>query len=874
MFKQRPVVSALCLVLVGAGGVGVLPLPVRAGQVAAPPAKVVPPASNSLDILPYDASTRGPLLLVGKPNFFRYRSAEEMDSIKTVSALAEALRLRVVPLGTLTVLAPSTMRVIVENPGKPDAYAGLRADERFKILLSQFSTAQWETAGSARGIGLADMNEAQRALFIGLLPETMSLRHVKLVPTDKPFTNRYEDQGSAQNADPLTARLRLVRKVQFHFSKTGAEDSSVRSAVEPSAGDEITLLEGSREAREDVARDAEADKAFGVSVFQTLPNRLKSGQINFDSDALRATVALDVGIKTLADLLARVAQTTKLDLVADKRIAGLSVSLRVARGQGAHAGDILRALCWSVTGAFRRVGASTYLLTDDVQGIGARFARLSEWAQNASNARSLAMQELTSAAVKHNPLAHVHFAPGDPYALPPALEQRVDASYRRDRGSAAPIVRKEELPPALQQSIERDAQFWEDNHIVIRTDRIELGTELSAQFVLPGGEAVEPFFSQNIGGQYLERIAAPAPTLADFNRNAAPPRPMPPTLHRRILLARLPDDDKALVGLLALTKAKGFREIWLRVRLDDATATGRLKAAVTAGKKAGLAVGAVCGLLHDGGIGGAEDINILGETGTQYATRRAASADKNMREYYQRMAGWTLMNEQEAGLCVASLARIAGLSALALNATRAPGWEGPSVGGDGIPDNGYLGYGVSQRLAFLRAEGADPIDVVHYGYSLPVRQDLPFFAFDDEALWKTLHVFRQRINQRAMISLHTMLRQAAPALPLYVDDRISSYADANTRWYARWDAAERLPVNPVYSVPSEARAAAFASSSEPLLCLRGWSGTPSRMAQRFSDTAQAAAKGWRGVTLDLTPLAPTEALRMLAGLPDDGGDKR
>ena len=861
---------ALCLMALGAC---VTSLPAYAGQVAAPPVRPSAPPSNPLDLIPYDAAQRGPLLLIGESYIPHARPNEGLPAIQTLFALAERMGRKVVPIGSLTVLAPATMRVIVDNPGKPDVYAGLRDGERFKILLSQFSTAQWELAGSARGIGLADMTDTQRGLYISLLPEKMQIQRVKLVPTDKPGQNRYDYQGTAQDADPLTARLRLVRKVDFHYFKPGANDSSVSGSVEPGAGDEITISTIGGGARGDIAPDADTVRAYGVPIVQTVPNRLKPGMLNFAAPSLQMPVALDGEMKTLGELLARVAGVTHLDLLADKRVADLPVFLSAARGQTARAGDILQALSTSVTGAFRRVGASTYLLTDDAQGIGTRLARLDEWAETASSARYEVMHDLTNNAAKHDPLAHIGFAPGDPYALPPALQQRVDASYRKSRYNGPPTLNPSELPAALQQCVERNAEFWEEEHIAIRKDQVGVGTILSAQFVV-GGAAVEASFAQNIGSQYLEEVAAPdTPPVSSAAAAPKPPLPMPPTLGKRVLVMKMPEmrtpaDAKALLDLTSLARAKGFTEIWLHVPLDKPDAVAQVKAAIVAGRQANLKVGVLVSLLHDGGIPTPEDINIFGETGAQYAGRRAQTAPKSMSGYYERMAGWTLMDSAEVGRRVSELARTPGLSALALKSTAAPGWADSPAGGDAIPANAHFGYSVPFRLAYLRAEGVDPLDVTHYAYSLNAQVSLPFFPGDSENLWKSLNAYRQRENDRAMSAIYRSLKQAAPDLPLYTDDRVSSYGDPNTGWYARWDSAERLPANPPYAVESEARTAAFARSSEPLLRQPAWSGKPESVARAFGDTAQRAAQQWRGVVLDLTKRAPAEAMRIINALPD------
>lgn len=55
---------------------------------------------------------------------------------------------------------------------------------------------------------------------------------------------------------------------------------------------------------------------------------------------------------------------------------------------------------------------------------------------------------------------------------------------------------------------------------------------------------------------------------------------------------------------------------------------------------------------------------------------------------------------------------------------------------------------------------------------------------------------------------------------------------------------------------------------EPIRIRYGFGGKPEALAVGFSNTAQDAAKNWRGVALDLARLAPAEALQMLNALPE------
>ena len=93
------------------------------------------------------------------------------------------------------------MQIIETKPGPPNPYAGLKAEERLQALLSFFDTAQWAQAGSTQGIGLADMSDVERGLFLSLLPEKMTVQRTRLVAGDQPGELHYVPQG-----DPQTAR--------------------------------------------------------------------------------------------------------------------------------------------------------------------------------------------------------------------------------------------------------------------------------------------------------------------------------------------------------------------------------------------------------------------------------------------------------------------------------------------------------------------------------------------------------------------------------------------------------------------------------------------------------------------------------------------
>ncbi len=309
--------------------------------------------------------------------------------------------------------------------------------------------------------------------------------------------------------------------------------------------------------------------AFGVPIIETVPSRLRRSQLDSTVPRLRVRILLDDNLKTLGDLLGRVAKITGLELVADRRVAELPLLWRIASGQKARAGDILEALCWSVSGAFRRVGDSTFLLTDDIQGIGTRFAKLAEWAETPFFERQKALDTLNQKTAQNNPLTHVGFAPGDNNALPPSLLQSVNNSYLN--AAEEPAVTPSSLPASLQLQIQRQVQFWADNATTVRADRVQIHTPMVAQYVFPDGGSVEAPFSESIGPQYLQfasvRVKPTVPN--DAPAPFATPKPMPASLHKRVLVAQLPPEEKALDDLLTLARRKGFTEVWLHIMLND-----------------------------------------------------------------------------------------------------------------------------------------------------------------------------------------------------------------------------------------------------------------------------------------------------------------
>ncbi|MBC8136821.1 MAG: hypothetical protein H8F28_13130, partial [Fibrella sp.] len=168
-------------------------------------------------------------------------------------------------------------------------------------------------------------------------------------------------------------------------------------------------------------------------------------------------------------------------------------------------------------------------------------------------------------------------------------------------------------------------------------------------------------------------------------------------------------------------------------------------------------------------------------------------------------------------------------------------------------------------LACLEANGFDPIDVADYSHTLGTSPDVGFFA--TEGLWDELTTFRWKQNKDKMARIHNTLKTTAPKLPVYLNDRASSYAYTNSSWYVRWVQPERIAVCPLYTNVSTHREAAFSVSPEALLNRWGRNGKASDFANAVAETVENSRK-WSGIVVDCASLTPADVLRMLGGIAD------
>lgn len=894
--------------------------------------------SEVLQDVAWDATRRGPLLVVNPQRTYLAAGYAPLPGAGRGGAyrlldVAPRFGRRIVNLGTLSVLAPIEMVVLNMRPGKPDPLETMGRSEKFQYLLASLNENQWQKLGGEQGLGQSDLSGEQQTVFLSLLPQPFGLRKIRIgkegarpVQDEKPVT--------LSQSDKTGVRLRLNQRVSLLLplanQPQGFSSTSPLDRFSGPEGTEFYALE----------RGAESEQSRALNTLKvSLPNRLKIGHLPFDAPNLSAQVSL-TDAANVGDLVQRAGKITGLELYADRRLAKLPVWTKAAeeraRGNSAPAGDLLQALCLAVTGTFRKVGPA-YVLTNDVEGLGTRHARLAEWLQQVEQQRRELQETLKKRIAQAQSGSYLNFASDDPYA-PDAQLQQMIAERRQGmaQGSQGNITARflplSVLTPALQAFVHQEAARRSSaGSQPVSTDRAMVNISLYLAYLVPGlGPIEERAFSLGAFSPPSHQSvspplpARPQPALSTATmavQGSATPSARPVT--RALYIAPATADEAAQTVQMA--KKRGFTQLWIEITHDDG-ARAPLLAAVRAGNSTGLPVVAVMRLLKLNPTEGAAapaawlDKNILGETAPAYATRRAAVFAKQRAlegavPPTQRLAlvqpydYWLNLDTPTHAQLIRRLTELAGtpgLAGIALLDTTPPGYEAllaserEALGDAQGPYLGTvaLGYTPELRLAFLRKEGVDPVDLV-----LPAKEtvtlvdielgltyrkpdlQLPFFPDDNaqpsgyptrtsdmEPLLPQWDAVRRNANKHFLHKVFTAVRSVSPNIPLLL--RNVPVWPGQGEWWGSWDRPDVLPRSTSRSAPSpEAMAQTARSQSRRVLLhigthdsnvSRGAKGDIADQAPaHLLPTVPPYASGWDGFVLDLSTTSVDGALQLL-----------
>ena len=758
-----------------------------------PPAAATAPAvagppKNLFEALPnfrWDPAQNGPLIIVvpqaATPTRPPKKPGEKeapplppfpsmISGVYRTNELLDYYGRRIVRLRGVTVFAPAQMIVLNTNLGKPDLYAKMSMTDKMQILEASLTPSQWQSISSPNGLGMGDLQGEQRDIFNALLPNPFVYR-VTTMPSPGELSR-------ALNGEALTKREPPVKK-----TVTDAQRSSIRlrinrettlfsPSVDPSSPFNIGIVQKEDPGTsllvvdEQITRDR--SESFGAVLSQAVPSYLKKGQIDFDAAALNVPVTF-ADATTVGELIQRIRTATRTEIYADLRLARLPITIRAVPDAQLRAGELLKALCWSVTGAVRYVrreggdsaASGVFILTDDVEGLGIRWDRITDWTMAASSAEYDAKHRRDRVIRRKKVLDTIGFAPDETFTPTPEQKAQIEKGWSngvsRFLGVSYPIS---VLPPDLQERARQSAQ--ETNAVrakdtsgrppkLVSSEMVSVSVRLGMRLDVPDVGSI-PVGLWSSGGldsflpdaDYTDPLRAAQPVAKTIT--------LAPTLKAGGVLSVTPTNEEEARVAVRAARTHGLRQVWIAA-LPEREDTSReqadtefqriLAAAVGEARQASekpvdvLAVARVLSVptRHGGDKAAVKlspmDINLNGQSESRAAQSRLDTAlfmgqdTRSLEKATKQARDWLLPDEpvviRRVAARLSALAATPGLSGIVLTDLVAPGYRIPKVGSryyDGDYTN--LGYTANRRIAAIQAFGVDPVDIeLSRGYVSP-----------------------------------------------------------------------------------------------------------------------------------------------------------
>ncbi|MES2462401.1 MAG: hypothetical protein V4671_17595, partial [Armatimonadota bacterium] len=591
--------SLLCAGALSAGPLSVSVLAQTPQEAAAAPAVAAPTATapkNLFEALPnlrWDPAERGPLLIVvpqaatptkplpvkGAPPVTLQPPVLQAGEYRT-SDLLDYYGRRMVRLRGVTVFAPAQMVVLNTNLGKPDLLYKMSIQDKIQVLQSTLTPAQWRLFSSPNGIGIGDLDREQRDVFESLLPNPFVYRVQQTVSGleemgDVKVKREPPAKITATDAQRSGIRLKIHRETTLFLpSKDPSSPFNIGYVPKDAIGTPVLAVD------ETFQRDRRT--AYGVLLSDTVPSYLKRGQIDFDAASLNAPVGL-ADAETVGDLIDRIRIATRIEIYVDLRLARLPVYIRASPGTQLRAGELLKSLCWGVTGVMRYVSggdgngagggtSGAFILTDDLEGLGTRWGRITEWSQGASDVEYAAKRRRDRVIRRQKALELIGFAPDEPFKPTPEQTQQIEKGWSNSRtrflGVPYPLS---VLPADLQERARQSAQETNAARAkaasgteprLVSEDTVTVSVRLGMRLEVPGVGSI-PFSMYSYGG--LDSFL-PEPEYAD-PLVAGQPMAKVITLSTSlkaggVLSITAADEEEARTAVRA-ARARGLRQVWI-----------------------------------------------------------------------------------------------------------------------------------------------------------------------------------------------------------------------------------------------------------------------------------------------------------------------
>ena len=647
--------------------------------------------------------------------------------------------------GHVAAFGPSKMTVL----GMPSPFtltaSSVPIGDAMAMLMASFTEDQWRTLGSD-GLGIDQLNDEQRAIW-----DNVVCRPVKLIPGNHPYPEDEENDTSPGTKAYIVAqvpisgeKLHSAKRLHAYFtSNIRFMEKGKLLGVATNWGDAAPRSIAYR-----LAMSAEAPTGSSplTHVRDEVHNELKASDLDFNKAALRKDIDIQTA-KTVGDVVSVIATATGLELYCDRHYADRSITFVGDAPSRIGADDLLRALDFALAATWRKVGPA-YVLTDDLQGVGAR----RHWiraAMDPANKGSEALVKQWEGRCDTLPIyQYVRFLPDDTLPIPPELVDKLETS---DPGAAFPFT---SLAPGTQALLKTKlatdvADVWgpgtdmypgkltreEAMSALQRIDQsrptVRLSLHLSADVDGFGQVALDDGYSFHY---YRYKPAVIVPPVADTT--ATPTVDIRPF---RLGAIAAPGSAEEAVRLVDKLADAGMSTLFCEAFYGGETYfpskvlppvkpvhADVLSAAVEEGRKRGVAVfGAVHLLRWRSGqerVGdrdwtklATEDVIVTGQTASQAldGAYRSMSDPRVQQDLAEVDGAWASPSDPRVTSLLTKLVRelvaVKGLAGIAFVDTAAPGYrrDFDRWFAGGID----FGYTEDMRLAYLRRYHQDPIDI-------------------------------------------------------------------------------------------------------------------------------------------------------------------
>ena len=288
------------------------------------------------------------------------RSPEDIENAGSPSVVhaAEAFGKTIHWFGGVMAIGPQTYTELASDFTGANPFADMPPTEAFTLLLASLSDGQRNALASKAGMGYGDLTTpTQKHIFQVLLPD----QEVKVWPRGLSEGDKHKDLGVLRD-NPGSVHIRIAQQVRLQCEVKNQQYGSVDvQALDSPPGTTVYDMNSWQHYHN-------LDKINGVVIRRQVPNRLKRSDLNYDAPALQTAVSIK-DVKTVGDLIERVAKRTRIELIAENVYEKKTLTLISDGKESASASELLRALAFSLAASYRKVGTA-FTLTDDLVGVG------------------------------------------------------------------------------------------------------------------------------------------------------------------------------------------------------------------------------------------------------------------------------------------------------------------------------------------------------------------------------------------------------------------------------------------------------------------------------------------------------------------------